>query len=172
MRTEEGPRETPSVGDRKRWTQTDTWRESSHLGGCALRAWRQGPLQQEVGVLLLLLLSSPTLRQSLRSMSGGFKYNSPCTGILFWAPNKHKRGFKTCQACTWPCAVGSSVPDQAWPYHPPRCPQHRAGAPPLKAKRILQYLPQAKFGGNFINHLSLWVFKKLQAILCTNLWGY
>ena len=130
MRIEEGPPEAPSVGDRKRWAQTDARRESSHLGGCALRAWRQGPLRQEVGVLLLLLLSSPTLRQSLRSMSGGFKYNSPCTGILFWVPNKHKRGFKMCQACTWPCAVGSSVPEQAWPYHPPRHPQHRAGAPP------------------------------------------
>ena len=41
----------------------------------------------------------------------------------------------------------------------------------LKDKQS-QYLPQAKFGSNFINHLGLWVFKKLQAILCTNLWGY
>lgn len=34
-----------------------------------------------------------------------------------------------------------------------------------------RYLPQAEFGSDFIHHLGFWVFKKLQAVLCSNLSG-
>lgn len=53
--------------------------------------------------------------------------------------------------CTWP---------QAAELSPRRCPPARAQG---------QYLPQAEFGSDFIHHLSFWVFKKLQAVLCPNL---
>lgn len=44
---------------------------------------------------------------------------------------------------------------------------------PLKVTWLTEasYLPQAKFGGNLVNHLSFWIFQKLQAVLCTNLHG-
>lgn len=35
-----------------------------------------------------------------------------------------------------------------------------------------RYLPQAKFGSDLIYHLGFWVFKELQAVLCTNLSGH
>lgn len=65
----------------------------------------------------------------------------------------------------------SSVPDEAWPCHPPGCPQPEPRAP-SRANRKPQYLPQAEFGSNLIDYLGFGVFEELQAVLCTNLWRH